>query len=115
MKAPQLTVMDDEARAVLAKAKGIVARGWCQGGYSDGSAVCINGAVCVALYGEVTHELVGQAERFSPALQALSDACGDYTFLWNDRPGRTQAEVVALFDTVLVAHPASVEALEPVA
>lgn len=70
--------------------------GWCQGISHRGSAgtgcVCMDGAlnfVCRLDTGRRDNR------AYAGAIRVLIDLCGNY-IVWNDKPGRTQDEVVAL-------------------
>lgn len=63
-------------------------------------------AVCFCAYGAIDraagHSFSEADRRF---MEALFDATGrDDVADWNDAPGRTQAEVVALFDKAIAAE-----------
>lgn len=94
--APPAPAIDDETRRVLATAKGLIARGWCQEVYEDGS-----GGHC--LLGAVYNAADGAMDSYRAAHNMLVDAIGPPHSLvnWNDALGRTQADVVALIDKVL--------------
>ncbi len=81
----------------------ILQHGWLQGSLgSDGGPVCIMGALCAAdgwAKGDIIAQervrrttLLGFEARYMDAHKAVA---------WNDAPGRTQAEVLARFDTAI--------------
>ena len=86
---------------VLVKAKALVAEGWCQVHFhtADGKQHCAEGAIMMA-GGYDPH-------RYIPAVRALSNVVepvlGEFcsVMLWNDREGRTQAEVLDAFDRAI--------------
>lgn len=102
----------DDVVAVLVKAKEKVAEGWTQGalarfpsgrvleagpidkGDLDAAvAVCASGAIqnCVGTYGKLDYL----------AFMFLQMAIQDGTAVWNDAPGRTQADVLDAFDAAI--------------
>jgi hypothetical protein len=96
--APQSPV-DEEVRDVLREAKGLVAKGWCQGHAREGDKFCAIGALCTAAWETGDWSVMKRARA---ALGSIIPP--DYhssLMQWNDTPGRTQAEVVALFDEAL--------------
>ncbi len=81
-------------------AQEIEAHGWCQGAYSTSdNAHCVIGAVWA-----VSHELGLGARVWWDALHELArragskraEEGGEPLFMWNDKPGRTVEEVLAL-------------------
>jgi hypothetical protein len=99
--------LDEGMRDALREAKGVLAGGWCQGDYSDGNGNhCAAGAVNAVLFPEGRAWSSGDLhvarhlEAFFDHL--LGDGFGSLS-RWNDAPGRTQAEVIALFDKALGA------------
>lgn len=90
-------------REVLTNARALVAQGWTQGDWRDGSCYCAAGALR-----SVTRGMLGDA--WVEAVAALKAAigrhrfCGDREIIgWNDTPGRTQEEVIAAFDRAIAA------------
>lgn len=95
---------------VLEEARARVAKGWCQRAYAldaDGKPLwatdrratkwCLRGAVFASAYDD--HE--------EPFLCLARAGVGEGT-AWNDKPGRTQAEVIAVLDHAIAlaqAHP----------
>lgn len=87
---------------ILRRARERIARGWCQhvnARAADGREVepsdravewCAVGAVWRDVDALLAVERVLQLRGFSDAL-----------WVWNDQPGRTQAEVLALFDEAI--------------
>ena len=103
--------------ATLAEARKLIAQGWTQGAFyddEDGSGCyCLAGAVGAAEAASV--KLPKGRVKFvfysrSKSVQALSDYLGgfargasavDLVTGWNDAPGRTQEEVLALIDRAI--------------
>ena len=103
--------------ATLAEARKLIAQGWTQGDFysdEDGSGCyCLAGAVGAAEAASVN--LPKGRVKFvfysrSKSVQALSDYLGgiargaaavDLVTGWNDAPGRTQEEVLALIDRAI--------------
>ena len=103
--------------ATLAEARKLIAQGWTQGDFysdEDGSGCyCLAGAVGAAEAASV--KLPKGRVKFvfysrSKSVQALSDYLGgiargaaavDLVTEWNDTPGRTQEEVLALIDRAI--------------
>lgn len=106
--------MDAETRKVLSAAKGLISRGWCQSQNESGGGFCAHGALFSAsgLYeGRPWDEiapLIKDAERY---LDFYTNEPYSY-ITWNDAPGRTQDEVVALFDRALTENPVPAETPE---
>ena len=93
---------------ILVAARAKIAQGWCQGAYAKDAK------------GEATESLSPDAERWCSA-GAITASTGANDFfareaardafvkaidagnlaLWNDAPGRTQAEVLAVFDEAI--------------
>jgi hypothetical protein len=96
--APQSPVVDEEVRDVLREAKGLVAQGWCQHHAHLGDKFCVLGALITASVG-------GEWRAVTRARHAVRQHIPATVTIpeWNDAPGRTQAEVVALFDKALGA------------
>jgi hypothetical protein len=86
--------LDEETRDVLRRAKGLVAKAWGQGdGYMPPfEGHCVITAISAA---------IGGPFDTCPAQLHLRGILGEDLIEWNDAPGRTQAEVVALFDRAL--------------
>jgi hypothetical protein len=97
---------------VLRKAKALVERGWCQAADAlnragDNCECSAEDAVPWCAYGAIrrVHENTGEADRSVLALVAAIPGVGEdfplerVTSLtrWNDTPGRTKGEVLALF------------------
>lgn len=94
--------VDDEVRDALRKAKGFVAKDWAQGTKVD--------MLCAGRYCALTAIRAAcptNVVLWLRATRALADALGFERELrvvtWNDAPGRTQAEVIDLFDRALGA------------
>ena len=87
--------LDEESRLLLRAAEVIEHRGWCQNEYttSDGR-LCVLGAVKTAR-GLSPRDDEDADDLVEKACERLYNAVGNRVHLWNDRPGRTQDEVVA--------------------
>lgn len=86
---------------VLERARERIARGWCQGKAEgpDGS-VCIIGALHHAFYGGIGPLTPEAAYPLRVAVEQMG-LDPETVSIWNDAPGRTQAEVLARFDTAV--------------
>lgn len=97
----------------LKKARDLIARegGWTQGAYARdaaGSACSIGAnAQCFCTLGALRLASDGDRDLARAAAAALRDRHSMvWIDDWNDTPGRTQAEVVALFDAAIAAEEA---------
>lgn len=95
-------------KEALVEVRGLLAKGWCQGHYAvDSSGVPVhpyNKAACAFCIHGACEKVLGKDER--KVLTPLRSALGEFTLAeWNDRPDRTQAEVLALFDKVIATQP----------
>lgn len=83
---------------ILVTARGRVASGWCQHEYeSESGAVCALGAL--GFDEDMSNDPAGEAYE---ARSILRELCGwELIPTWNDMPGRTQGEVVELFDRAI--------------
>lgn len=92
---------------ILTEARGYVAKGWTQGtlaksnenrkvSFHSPRAVCWCALGALRLAGGYYEEGQDALERLLPYETEL--------FTWNDAPGRTQAEVLALFDKAIEAE-----------
>lgn len=105
-----------ECELRLGAAAIIKERGWCQGGYSNGTgAVCIVGALSVVLVGST--EGLGRVPDdscehllFVRAVKAMGLVSPP---LWNDYPGRTVHQVLAKLRDGCVAETAELESATP--
>jgi hypothetical protein len=90
--------LDTDITKVLIKARDyLVEHGWCQGAMENRSGqVCIFGAVYIV--GEFNSSV---DPTFSRVMFALKNITKDSAQRWNDEPGRTQEEVVSLFDQAI--------------
>ena len=82
---------------VLRTARERLARpgGWIQGDFERNGGFCVAGACGMELRTRST-------KATSDAISRLEELIGrDWIDLWNDAPGRTQAEVVALVDRAI--------------
>jgi hypothetical protein len=101
------------SQAMLREARKRVARGWCQGAVArDGDAHAVQAwsadARSWSLLGAILaswHDHTS-VEPIETSLDALWRAMKrDRLEVWNDRPGRTQEEVVAAFDRAIALEP----------
>ena len=81
---------DERVRRSLRKAAAHVERGWCQNAYSKDGRVCAFGAIIEAELYDVAAR-VAMGKRLASVLGLTFERIE----MWNDTPGRTQAEVVA--------------------
>lgn len=107
------------AREFGLRVRELIAKGWCQEANAvngEGCEVsarsenavcfCISGACCRAgdeLLGSTIRPPGDSRDVFWRALITATPDDGPVS--WNDRPGRTQAEVLALVDTVIAKFP----------
>lgn len=90
--------------AVLVAARKLIEKPehWCQGRYHIGEASCAEGAVLsVTSEYDDTQTNIARAGAFA----ALDRAVGGYIVDFNDAPGRTHSEVLAVFDKAIEAQP----------
>jgi hypothetical protein len=101
------------AKEVLVKARAKIEQGWTQGTFarngnqeyvyptdSDAVSWCVRGAICVVVV-EETEDLGFRARRLLASANQITEGLA----VWNDTPGRTQAEVLAAFDKAIAAAP----------
>lgn len=96
---------DKSVIAILHAARARVASGWCQGNaamrdgtlcmFDDANQWCASGALYAA------RRATGEREAWHRGAVFLRQAIGSEITRWNDRQGRTQAEVVAAFDRAI--------------
>jgi len=91
---------------ILKEARALIEKGWCQGynyewdGFDamarreDASRFCPHGALLVVTGNSLSKPLLAAERR-------LSKFAGYRYVDWNDVPGRTQKEVLALFDRAI--------------
>jgi|ERR1700677_1000200 len=86
---------------VLERAREKIARGWCQNRWRKDGAVCIVGAIADAI-DDVDQVAVRRGHNCTHWID-LMDALGAprADAIWNDARGRTQAEVLARFDSAI--------------
>lgn len=89
--------------AILTKAANLLERpgAWTQGTYGldadeEGEGTLTPQCDCLCIYGGVTESSDGDWGGADGAMFVLTDVLGSSPIAWNDEPGRTQAEVVAL-------------------
>lgn len=110
-------IVASDTATVLRKARDLLTPdgAWMQGAYSDPErrCFCLAGAINIAAAGRPDAELDGPA---SIARRVVWDVLADgrpkaispAPIEWNDTPGRTQAEVLALLDRAIAAAQVSV-------
>jgi hypothetical protein len=100
---------------ILQEARALVAQGWCQGPYTTVRAgqrcYCTVGALLEVLNGEVRSDQQMDSRLFSlvqwRSFRALTEAARRLSLgyqgaiAYNEAPGRSQEEVLALFDEAL--------------
>ena len=95
--------MNDETRAVLREAKGLVAKAWfsCKpdGYFSTRTGNDTSNCVLTAIYWDGWRP--GCAEAVREFEKALGVESSTEVAEWNNAQERTQAEVVAMFDRIL--------------
>ena len=91
--------MNDDIRNVLRIAKGYIAESWGRGRGSEPprDSHCLVTAIVKASWPD---QKLGRAAR-----DTVRAILGGPLHVWNDAPGRTQAEVIALIDKVLADEP----------
>lgn len=91
-----MTRPEKSVAQVLREAAAIVERGWRQGAFGVGTdCVCASEAIRRAAYGEECEHTISSPMGI-PAWKFFADHIGEpFVAEWNDRPRRTQAEVVA--------------------
>lgn len=103
--------LSDTARTVLVDVKAQIAQGWCQYKlWNSEGEVCLFGAFLKThanMRYVVTDLLAGAGKRWKldpgvdEAIYELQSRLGMSLDAWNDMPGRTQAQVIDLIDSVL--------------
>lgn len=92
---------------LLIAARAKLAQGWCQGSYAvddHGDATLVSGPGACAWCAEGAILAVTSADGPYHTLHRLVEKHADsHLAHWNDHPGRTQAEVLALFDRAIEA------------
>lgn len=89
----------DPWRQLLRDAADRIARdGWCQGKYADGRRRCLLGAIGFSIVNEIPEENVHAACQVRAVLRARGVSVNGHVSIaaWNDAPGRTADEVIAL-------------------
>jgi hypothetical protein len=92
----------DENRKVLIEARRLIKRGWCQRDYKNRDRVCLHRALTEAALLAPNYSEALQA-AFSRVLAVIPpNPVSRYIIQdWNDEPGRTQEEVLAVLDRAL--------------
>lgn len=93
------------ALRVLRRARPLIAAGWTQYAFAkDDVGATVNSsspnAVCWCSLGAINASIEMTGE-YDAAKNVLSRVAGENIGVWNDAPGRTQAEVLALFDRAI--------------
>ncbi len=94
---------------VLVDARGLVQAGWTQGAYARNAAgKCTipsdSDAVSFCALGALAKLVSRESWLFTPARKALESALGTTAVSeWNDEPGRTREEVLAVFDGAITS------------
>lgn len=96
---------------ILKRARALVERGWCQGTYSRderGVASLSKSQDCSwCSVGALDTAAGSDSDKYLAAYDELATAItpgGDVGVVkWNDAPGRTQAEVLAMFDRAIAS------------
>lgn len=101
--------MSDQSHAnVLMDAKAaIIEHGWITGALGNTEkGFCIAGALAHVLGGNTLVMLdTDKLSKFRNVVRKLANLVGQTTISgWNDHPGRTQQEVLDLFDTAIAAE-----------
>lgn len=84
-------IVDADGEVLRRAADIIERRGWCQNDYQDGAAVCILGALRLAITGNTDNH----SDRVHNPAERLAKNLGQAPWVWNDEPGRTKEEVIA--------------------
>ncbi len=88
-----------EVKLLLIRARErIEKKGWCQGAFHRGSASCMMGAL-----GYTRKRGCPSGLHYMAGEQLRSFVGGDLVPHWNDRPGRTKAEVLEVFDKAIAS------------
>ena len=103
-----------ETLRVLREARDLIARGWTQGtlardGNGDPVEPTSDAATCWCSLGAakaVTKQDLSYGLAWSALLAALPESHRGYISNWNDARGRTQGQVIALFDRAIEAEEA---------
>ena len=93
----------DETTKLLIEGRAKVERGWIQGAYCTVDGVCMTGALGYGGDGVFDIEL-DILDAATKRLEAATGWCP--VTLWNDVPGRTQAEVIAAYDRAIAGESA---------
>ena len=72
-------------------------RGWCQSTYyNDNGACCLVGAIGAVVLGRDDTSLdLCRVEMSHPAMALVRKVTDEIPSFWNDRPGRTRAQVIS--------------------
>lgn len=96
VEAPVKPELTEEQKALFRAAEYIRHNGWCQGIVQAGDRVCLVGSLYVGLGLKVSGCNILKIE---PLFQKVAKAHGKYDLAeWNDAPGRTKEEVIALLE-----------------
>lgn len=91
--------MTSESREAILKARDLVKAGWCQGE----SSMVIDGKTCYCPHGAILE--ISGTRSFNEVSKPVYDYLRSRYEIgslvgWNDDPSRTQAEVIALLESV---------------
>lgn len=94
----------DEVTLLLIRGREAIERGWCQGSYAKGDAVCMEGAVGrrngYCLSSVIKHAIDRLRANAISSMKRSFELPTELT-TWNDAPGRTKEEVLAAFDRAI--------------
>ncbi len=77
-----------------------IANGWCQASYGADGRYCMHGAIGGDFQ---LGEYEAARERLAAALPPEAQGGAVPAMVWNDEPGRTVEEVLAVFDRAIAA------------
>lgn len=88
----------DDVTHLLIDGRMAIEQGWTQYGYQDDEGnVCMLGAIGFRTDNENTYNEV----RVTASHILDEECCGKIAWIWNDAPGRTKEEVLAVYDRVI--------------
>lgn len=92
----------EQVKSDAAKAAQYIRRhGWCQyDEVNERGNVCMNGAIRMVSIGDPGVGLRGDCPLYDAACDEVGIALGSLGAVWNDAPGRTKEEVLAVFDRI---------------
>lgn len=99
VEAPVKPELTEEQKALFRAAEYIRHNGWCQGGVQAGARVCLVGSLYIGLGLKVSGCNILKIEPLLQKVQNVAEAHGICNLAeWNDAPGRTKEEVIALLE-----------------